>query len=295
MKGIYVFKQDGLEIGRSENVITTYGKTTILQYMAGATTDWASHIAVGAIGQTAVDITNTVLDFEISRTPVSLKSYASTSPNLIVKGTLDESFYANIYEVGIYPISNSKVFGKKNNFVITDFSALEAWTATGGSVTTNSFLAQGATSPRIGAYSVNIPASTVYSNTSSNIDFSGYSTIDTLDLLIGPVTATGTKTLTVTFTGSNGSTSNITYSLTTNTGYQKISANLTTGVIALGKITGISFTTPAALAVTIDAMKVSISSEIDQSTALVSRAILTTPIAKIYGSPLDIEYYVQLS
>jgi len=295
MKGIYIFKQNGIEIGRSENVITTHGKTTILQYMAGSTSDWASHIAVGAIGQNAAGVGNLVLDFEISRTPVSLKSYSSTSPNLLVKGTLDESFSANIYEVGVFPISNSTTFGKRSNLVITDFSSLDAWSTTGGTVTTNAFQAQSPTSPRVGSYSVNIPASTVYSNINTSFNFAGYSTIDNLDLLIGPVTATGTKNLTLTFTNTQGSTANIVYPLTTNAGYQVVSASLTSDVIALGQIVGISFTTPASLAVNIDAVRVSVTSEVDQSTALVSRSVLTTPIAKIYGSPLDIEYYIQLS
>ena len=35
MKGTYIYKQNGIEIGRSENVITTDGKKSILQYLAG--------------------------------------------------------------------------------------------------------------------------------------------------------------------------------------------------------------------------------------------------------------------
>ena len=294
MKGIYVFKQNGKEIARSENIITANGKETILQYLAGTTLDWASHMAVGAIVQTSIADTNTTLDFEIARTPVTLKSYSTSSPKLTVMATLDETIIANIYEIGIYPIANNATFGQRNNLIISDFSVLSNWSATaGGPVSTNEFLAQSPTSPRLGAYSINIPESTTYTSTNVSFNFSNHTVLDTVDLLIDNVVGTGN--VSVTFGNNAGDTETLTYSLSTNSSYQVVSQNVTQALIDLGQITSLSIVTPSSFSFLIDAIKASINNEVNASSALVSRSELTTPIAKLAGTPLDIEYYLDLT
>ena len=67
-------------------------------------------------------------------------------------------------------------------------------------------------------------------------------------------------------------------------------------ISTLGTITSVSIqTVGVSSSITVDAIKVSVLGEITNSAGIVSRSVLTTPIAKIYGVPLDIEYYLQLS
>ena len=296
MKGTYIYKQNGIEIGRSENVITTDGKKSILQYLAGTNRDWASHMVIGSIN-TAATTSDQTLYYEVARSPINLKSFSSTSPNLIVKSTFEPYFAANIYEVGIYPASNSATFGVRNDLIINDFSSQSAWTDSGSAITGQwtEYLAQSPTSPRIGMYSLTVPSNKTYTNSSTYFDLRSYTTVDTLDLLLGPITTTSDpKNFTVKFTNSAGDYASLVYSLSANVNWQVKSLALTSDILNLKSISQIDITTASGLTVKIDAMKINIAAEVDETNSLVSRSIPTTPIAKIYGAPLEIEYYLDL-
>ena len=296
IKGTYVFKQGGIEIGRSENIITTHGKEAIVQYLADSTFEWASSIAVGSINTTPT-LADLTLQYETARTGVTLKSYKNGSPSLIiVKGTLDANLSANIYEIGVFPSKTKQVFGTRDQLIIDDFSTIVNWTTSAGTAyTTNAYAAQSPYSPRIGLYSVGMSAASTIVNTNFNLDLSTYSPIDTLDLLVN-VALGKSGTLNVTLTDVNGLTSTLAYTFGSTTGYQVLSQALPSSIFALSNIKSVQFATVGAnSAITLDALKIAVLSEISDTTSLVSRSVLTTPIAKIYGTPLDIEYYVQLS
>jgi len=296
IKGTYVFKQGGIEIGRSENIITTHGKEAIVQYLADSTFEWASSIAVGSINTTPT-LADLTLQYETARTGITLKSYKNGSPSLIiVKGTLDANLSANIYEIGVFPSKTKQVFGTRDQLIIDDFSTIVNWTTSAGTAyTTNAYAAQSPYSPRIGLYSVGMSAASTIVNTNFNLDLSTYSPIDTLDLLVN-VASGKSGTLNVTLTDVNGLTSTLAYTFGSTTGYQVLSQALPSSIFALSNIKSVQFATVGAnSAITLDALKIAVLSEISDTTSLVSRSVLTTPIAKIYGTPLDIEYYVQLS
>ena len=144
LKGTYVFKQGGVEVGRSENIITTNGKTAILQYLSGALSEWAASIAVGTINTTPT-VNDLTLAYEVARSAVTLKSFQVGSPNLIVvKGTLAASVAANIYEVGVFPVTTANIFGTRDQLIIDDFSGISNWK---GTYTTNQYAAQNSISP----------------------------------------------------------------------------------------------------------------------------------------------------
>ena len=162
-KGTYVFKQEGKEIGRSSNLITANGRTMILQYLSTARQDWAADMAVGAMptnanGQAPLS-TDTQLNFETYRTPVILKTFIPASginPDLILaRCTLPADLYANIYEVGLYAVTNSSFStSTRNNVILTDFSNTNTWSLSSGTVVSNSYIPQGYASPRIGSQSL---------------------------------------------------------------------------------------------------------------------------------------------
>jgi hypothetical protein len=75
MKGTYIFRQNGVELGRCENVITTAGKTQIAKSIANQNSQWAGSIAIGS-GASAASVTNKKLNFEYARGPVNSISSA---------------------------------------------------------------------------------------------------------------------------------------------------------------------------------------------------------------------------
>jgi hypothetical protein len=294
-KGTYVFKQNGIEIGRSTNLITSIGRKIILQYLTRAREEWAADMAIGALNTTPT-VADTQLNFETGRYPVILKSFlsaTSTDPDLIlVRATIPENLYANIYEIGLYPTKTSfSTISNRNNIILEEFSNLTNWSASTGTIEINSFTPQGSGSPRIGANSVRLASSTTYINTNLSVPFSNYSSLDNLQILLYNSTA---GTVTITLTDISGTTQSINFTTTANTGYSYLSANFGSSISNFTYITGISISTDSSASLTIDAIKASDASEISVEESLVSKSVLTTPIAKLYNVPLDVEYYIEL-
>ena len=305
LKGTYVFSQNGIEIGRSDNLITTNGRKVLLQYMSEARSEWAADMAIGALETIPASLTDIGLNYETGRFPITLKTYQSAangSPDLIiVRSTLPASMYANIYEIGIYPESRATNASTRNNTLITDFSDLTNWVVSvadqnqsipgQGTSAITAFTPQGTASPRIGGFSVELTQNTQYQNNTFNFNLLGYSTVDTLDLLVYNTVA---GNLTVTLGDVSGNTYAFNYTLQTNTGYQSISANFPSGVFFTSLINSVTIITDTTAALTIDAIKASTAQELTSEDYLISKSILSNPIAKIYGVPLDIDYYLQV-
>lgn len=303
-KGTYVYKQNEIEIGRSENLITTNGRKVLLQYLSGIRNNWAADMCIGAISSNPL-ASDIELNFETARVPVTLKTYKSATsvdPDfIIVRATLPESLYANIYEIGLYPESKETDVSNRNNKILTDFSDLSNWTASisdigqnilnQGTVYIVDYSPQGSASPRIGGFSVDIAQNTKYQNNNFGFNLLGYSDLDSLKLLVDN-TAAGILTVTLGDTAGNSYT--LSYTLQDNTDYQVLSCPFPAGQIFSNTINSITITTDNTASATIDAIKVSTTAELTDKDFLISKSSLSTPIAKIYGVPLDIEYYVQI-
>jgi hypothetical protein len=265
-KGTYVFKQNGIEIGRSDNLITSNGRKMIMQYLAGARLDWATDLAIGALNTTP-SLADMQLNFETGRYPVILKTYIAANattgdPDLIVvRATIPENIYSNIYEIGLYATSkgNSQSSGK-NNLIISDMSDLQNWSTSTGGVSTNQYTPQGSGSPRTGQYSINMSPNSVYKNNSLNLPFSNYSAIDSLQLLLSNTTA---GNVAVKLTDAAGYTQTINFTLTNNTGYytlsklfdQSIGASPDAAISNFNYLSSIQITTNSTAGMTIDAIK----------------------------------------
>jgi hypothetical protein len=302
-KGTYIFKQNGIEIGKSTNLITTNGRKMILEYLSGARTNWAADMSIGALPTTPT-ISDTQLNFETARYPVTLKSFISANssdPDLIVvRSVLPSELYANIYEVGLYAVNNSSFSNStRNNVILSDFSNLNYWSTSSGTTTTNPFVPQGLVSPRIGPTSINISQSTTYLNSSLNIGFLHYSNIDSLQLLVSNTTA---GTITVTLTDISGKQQSMLFTATNNTGYsilsnlfdQTTSGSNYTAISNFNTIVGISISTDSNASLILDAIKAASANELAIEECIVSKSVLSTPIPKNPNIPLDIEYYVEL-
>ena len=304
-KGTYVFKQNGIEIGRSSNIVTSNGRKAILQYLTGSIQDWAADMCIGAIPSPTPALSDTQLNFETGRYPVALKTFISAgtvanNPDLIlVRATLPVGLYANIYEIGLYATSSSAYStSTRNNVILDDFSTLSFWNLSAGSVVQNAYVAQGYNSPRIGSKSISFSPNTTYSNSNLNIGFSNYSSVDSLQLLVFNTTA---GTIAVTITDISGINQTLTFTTTNNANYSVLSipfdqsiSGSTNSIVNFNKITSISIVTGSNTYATIDAIKVSSASEISVAESLVSKSVLTNPIPKNPNIPLDIEYYVEM-
>ena len=304
-KGTYVFKQGDLEIGRSTNLITSNGRTMLMQYLAGSRLNWSADMAIGALPTTPTSA-DTQLNFETGRYPVNLKSYIAANsttgdPDLIVvRATIPENIFANIYEIGTYATSSGNtVASSKNNLLIADMSDLTNWRTASGSIVDNEFTPQGVGSPRIGQYSVSIPQNTSYYNNNVSIQFNNYNASDSLQILVSNTTA---GTMSVKLTDISGNTQTVNFILTNNTGYytastqfdQSIGSSPDTSISNFTYLSGIEIITNGTSGVTIDAIKTSSATEISMEESLVSKSVLSTPIAKINNMPLDVEYYIEL-
>jgi hypothetical protein len=108
--GTYVFYQDGLEVGRSKNIITKFGKRYLTQYLAGVGTSQSKDIGVG-VGSDAATVNDTQLNFEFYRIKAAVESSdiqtdaatGVTSYGVVYKATLPVDVAGYIKEVGIFP------------------------------------------------------------------------------------------------------------------------------------------------------------------------------------------------
>ena len=293
-KGTYVFKENGIEIGRSQNLITDNGRDVILRYIAGATQSWASNLAIGAMPIQPTQ-SDTDLNFETARVPIDFKTYRnaiSPDPDLIiVRGTLPQNLYANIYEVGVYPDSSSTSLSAKSNAILADFDNISNWNVSAGNVSITNFMPQAENSPRIGAHSVELDPETIYENATVSFDIGGYTPINNLEVLLYN---TVEGVLTITLTDLLGASMSFTFNLVTEPGYQVLSAPFSPGAHLFETIDKISISTDTTAIATIDAIKATTRNEFSTKDYIVSKSALTTPIAKKYGVPLDIEYSIQL-
>jgi hypothetical protein len=293
-KGTYVFKQNGVEIGRSENIITSNGRKMILQYLCGLRQDWAADFAIGAISS-QTSINDKQLSFETGRYPVTLKTLIAASsgnPDLIVvRGTIPENIYANIYEIGLYPTSALSSAASRNNKILEDFSYVNNWQVIDGFVDVQDFVASELNSPRIGDHSAVISPNSVYTNSSLSVPFANYTSLDKLELLLKDSVA---GTLTLVLTDISGQTETLNYSIPTSSNAYALALNFSSNIFNFTNIQSISISTDSTAATTLDAIKVSTSEELSVEETLVSRSSLSTPIGKLYNVPIDIEYYIEL-
>ena len=132
--GYYVVKSNDIFIASAKNAITTNGYLMMNKYLANATQEWAGAMAVGVFNsKSTASATDTNLEYEVARTPISMKSYTTVSGSnqIVLKGIFDQTLTGSFTEVGIFPALSVT----KDNYVITDFSdslsGSSTWTASG--------------------------------------------------------------------------------------------------------------------------------------------------------------------
>lgn len=314
--GEYVFYSDGVEISRSKNIITKFGKRFLTEHLAGITSFNYKDIAIGIANGTDYPVSdaNSRLGFEFYKSPVNFGSVdiqpdgLDYSYSLVYKTSLPQDVVGTIKEVGLYPSVGVSRSSYDSRFLSTFENNLD-WKDSDGY---NPSLIE-STVPRIGNYLISIGMSSgdtvsvskEYTSSLGVFDLSGYSVNDSLSLAFNKV-------------DSNASAIKIKfYSSPTDYFYVSLSiASLSIGNnivnVSLSDVFNNSSGTPDATNIStigieltrasassqsyvyLDALRINDEDTFDPAYGMISRSVLATPIEKIAGKPIDIEYKITL-
>ncbi len=270
IKGTYIFYENGKEILRKSNVITKFGKRFLTNFIAGNILNSNKDMAFG-IDSTAATVDDTRLGFEFYRLPVLFGSTdiqttsGVTTYSVVYKTTIPQDVVAEIYEIGLYPTNRSSINNFDSKF-ITDFDDLLDWETSAGvnPLTTVS-------NYRIGGNLLRM---------SANIKVRLYSEASKYyEVTITPTAGTGYKLssnilLSTLFSGATSPAPDI------------------TNINEIGII--ITANSSGATTVGLDGLRINDEDTFDPIFGLISRSHLATPISKVAGRQVDVEYRLDL-
>jgi hypothetical protein len=304
LKGTYIYYENEQEIYRSENVITKYGKRFLTSFLAGRDSFSSKSMAFGIDNTAALD-TNTRLGFEFYRTPVLFGSTDiqtvndSTTYSVVYKSTIPQDVAGYITEVGIYPEYKESLSSYDGKF-IADFDNQLEWTNTPLITETGA---------RIGQYLLNMSSNGTsakeYKTNIQAIDLSGYSVNDTIRLaylkndsnlqnIIIKFYSSSVDYYSVTVTPASGTGYKISSDITLNNLFSNAStlnvdpSNINQIGITITPVSGQSTSTG------LDALRINDEDTFDPNFGLISRSILSTPLVKLAGRQVDVEYRLDL-
>jgi len=295
-------------------LITKFGKRFISSYLAGTTVSPTKDLAFG-IDSTAVQSNgnDTRLGFEFYRIPVSFGSIdiqtdvsGNSTYSIVYQATIPQDVSGIIKEIGLYPGLKSSINNYDSKF-IADFENNLMWFKSDGAnpelvATTTSNL-----SPRVGSYfskvGVSASQSMEFVCSYSGLDLSGYTASDSLSLAYNQEN-TNLDSIVFRFYSSDSSYYSATFagaasvtdtnkiakvlfsSLVANNAYADLTSIIKIGVVITAKSSGQAV-------VYLDALRIDDEDTFDANFGLISRSVVS-PIEKIAGKPVDIEYRINL-
>ena len=298
-------------------MITKFGKRFLIDFIAGNSNFTYKELAVGIANgtQLAEADTNTRLGFEMYRLPVNLSSINIESDGAggfnyytIFKTTIPQDISGVITEIGLYPGSRKSINFYDSKF-ITAFENNVLWVdSNGDSPGLESNSSDGTTFvSKIGEnmvrFNVTQSTSKEYKNTIALLDLSGYSVNDSLTLAYKKAD-NNTSKIRVKFYSSSSAYyyADFTPSGLNEDKIQSVSMsdvfNNIVGSPDLTNITSIGVEVTAGAGgntvVYFDGLRVNDEDTFDPQYGLIARHVLTTPLKKPSGRPVDIEYKLQL-
>lgn len=297
-------------------MITKFGKRFLTNYIAGNAQFLTKDIALG-IGSTApnIDGNDTRLEFEFYRLPVTLGSI-DIQPDgsggfnyfAIYKTTIPQDVAGIISEIGLYPGSRVSTNRYDSKF-ITSFENNFNWLDSSGfspqlkvNNTTEPFTSKIGES--MVQFDVDASSSKEYKNSIVTLDISGYSVNDTLTLAYKKrdenvsnikvkFYSSDTQYYYVDFTPTSGTGDKIqSVSVGTLLGNTSTVAPDSTSITKIG--VEVTANSSGATAVYFDGLRVNDEDTFDPVFGLISRSVLSSPLVKPSGRPVDIEYKLQL-
>lgn len=306
-------------------MITKFGKRYITSYIAGNNSLSSKELAFG-IGSTTPNVNgnDTRLDFEFYRVPVSLSSIDISQTGLdlngdpvfsygvIYKATIPQDISGVISEIALYPGGRQSINNFDSNF-ITSFTNNFNWfdgsenpvsqSNTQDSSGDYTFLSKiGDSMVRV---DVDSGESKEYTNSLVSYDISGYSVNDTIDIAYKKSDNNVSK-IRVKFYSSPTAYYYADFTPTSGTGdkIQSLSLeNLFSNYTASPNLPDASSIIKIGVEVTasggdttvyFDGIRINDEDTFDPAYGMISRSILTTPLIKKPGRPVDIEYKLLL-
>jgi hypothetical protein len=295
-------------------LITKFGKRFISSYLAGTTVSPTKDLAFG-IDSTAVQSNgnDTRLGFEFYRIPVSFGSIdiqtdvsGNSTYSIVYQATIPQDVSGIIKEIGLYPGLKSSINNYDSKF-IADFENNLMWFKSDGAnpelvATTTSNI-----SPRVGSYfskvGVSASQSMEFVCSYSGLDLSGYTASDSLsfaynqentnlDSIVFRFYSSDSSYYSATFAGAASVTDTnkiakvLFSSLVANNAYADLTSIIKIGVVITAKSSGQAV-------VYLDALRIDDEDTFDANFGLISRSVVS-PIEKIAGKPVDIEYRINL-
>lgn len=310
LTGEYIFYEDGKEIYRSKNIITKFGKRYLTNFIAGNVTSAKRDLAVG-IGSTAATESDTRLEFEFYRLPVSFGSIdiktvsGNTTYSVIYKTTIPQDVSGIIKEVGLYPSTRSSVNNYDSKF-LSDFEDNTIWIDSGG-FNPPSVLSP---TPRIGSSMIQLTTSGAstskeYFSNIAGTDISGYSVNDSVTIAYNKAD-NNLANLKVRFYSSPANYYEVTVPVTTGVGDRPPASNTLSSLFAspvgspvASAITriGVVATSNSSGATTVylDGLRINDEDTFDPAFGIISRSVLTTAIQKVAGRQVEVEYKLGLT
>lgn len=304
IKGTYIFKEDGVEILRSSNVITKFGKRFLTNFIAGNVDFSKKDIALG-IDSTSATVNDTRLGFEFYRLPIEFgstdiqTSEGSTTYAVVYKTTIPVDVSGTISEVGLYPSTRLSITNYDSKF-LADFNSYLDWYDPAGDHPDVS-----TTGPKIGdnviTMTSNGTSAKEYVSPIAGLDISGYSVNDSIKLAYYKNDANLEK---ITIKLYSSETDYYYYDLTpaSGTGYKLTSDILISSLVAFGtpdkslinKIGIVIDPTSSATSVGLDGLRINDEDTFDPIFGIISRSVLSSPLVKLAGRQVDIEYRLDL-
>jgi hypothetical protein len=298
-------------------MITKFGKRFLIDFIAGNSNFTSKDLAIGIATGTQLSEadTNTRLGFEIYRMPVSLSSINIESDGSggfnyysIFKTTIPQDISGVVTEIGLYPGFRKSINFYDSKF-ITAFENNTLWVdSNGDSPALQSNSTDGTTFvSKIGEnmvrFNVTQSTSKEYKNTIALLDLSGYSVNDSLTLAYKKAD-NNTSKIRVKFYSSSSA---YYYADFTPSGSNEdkvqsvLMSNLFSNIVGspdLTNITSIGVEVTAGsggnTVVYFDGLRVNDEDTFDPQYGLIARHVLTTPLKKPSGRPVDMEYKLQL-
>lgn len=190
IKGRYRIICEGDCIKEFDNVITDTGYSIIRSYLAGRTPSWAGSIAIGSMNSSAPSSSNTSLEFQSARMPVTLS--AVDESEIILSSELTEEFEGRIFELGVYPSVINMAASGFDDSILTSFG--EIWEDSSGNVLDSSKFDGDEDEPmaRVGYRNLIIDNNMSTASYINSIDINGYSDFDSITMLY-KTTSVGTN------------------------------------------------------------------------------------------------------
>ncbi len=298
-------------------MITKFGKRFLIDFIAGNSNFDSKDLAIGIATGTQLPEadTNTRLGFEIYRMQVSLSSINIESDGSggfnyysIFKTTIPQDISGVITEIGLYPGLRKSINFYDSKF-ITAFENNILWAdSNGDSPALQSNSTDGTTFvSKIGEnmvrFNVTQSTSKEYKNTIALLDLSGYSVNDSLTLAYKKAD-NNTSKIRVKFYSSSSAYyyADFTPSGSNEDKVQSVSmSDLFSNIVGspdLTNITSIGIEVTAGsggnTVVYFDGLRVNDEDTFDPQYGLIARHVLTTPLKKPSGRPVDVEYKLQL-